>query len=785
MLLAFSYAESGLRADQTYDRLLRSAALSMLERVQMRPDETGDPRLWVDLPAAAFDTLAFAPDDRVFYRVHSRAGEELTGNPRLPMPKRTMSSEPYLYTATWSGEPVRFLVQSRALLTEQGEIWVTLQLGQTRLARDADALRAFGWSALTLTAVAVLCLALVPLAARRALAPLRGLSHDLEARHPDDLGPLDGPSPREVAGLVKALNGFMSRLTAMQRRSERFIADVAHQMRTGINAVDAEVQMASEAASLADVRERLARARSQSARTMRLTNQLLSHAMVIHRAEAQPAQALDLRALVREVLVEVLAAPQFAAMDLSFEDALPEPAPTILGDPVSLREALRNLLENAVQHGGANVGVTVTLALVSADSIALRVSDTGPGLAEEERLRVLERFRASGATGGSGLGLAIVAEVAQAHDAELTIDTAASGGLAVTVTFPGASPAPQGGPSRRDALLLLAAAPLVLGAALPGAARADATLTIWSATDAQIIAPILDAFRDAHPDISFRYRDFDTQALYSAVLASGPGGAAPDVVISPALDLQVQLVNEGLARPLPRRAVQAESAANWRGELFGFTLEPEVIVLNPAAFAALPRPRSHAGLADLIRDNPAVFAGRLGTYDIRRSGIGYLLSAQAATLGPDHARLTEIMGHTGTQLFETTADMVRAVAEGEILLATGVLGSYAAALVSADERAEILLLEDYNLAVPRTAFISRDATQPEAAARFIEFLLAPAGQAALARAPGLAPLTGPDWLSSTERASLLTLQPGPGMLLWQDRMKRQGFLADWVRSITP
>ncbi len=268
------------------------------------------------------------------------------------------------------------------------------------------------------------------------------------------------------------------------------------------------------------------------------------------------------------------------------------------------------------------------------------------------------------------------------------------------------------------------------GLAAPSRSQAAPPLVLWSATDSAVFARILDAFAGLHPGIAVDYHEIGTQALHRR-LAAGTG-PLPDLVISPALDLQVALVNRGLAQPLPGRAPAVPSGTSWRGELFGFTLEPEVVLLNRAAFAGLPHPRSHAALATLIRDRGEMLAGRLATYDIRRSGIGYLLSSQAAGIGPGQARLAEIMGRTGTRLFTSSAEMFRATAEGEVLIATGVLGSYADALARHDPRTEILLMEDYNLAVPRSGFVHRGAARPEAAGRLLRFLLSAPGQDALA-----------------------------------------------------
>ncbi|TQS73633.1 sensor histidine kinase [Rhodobacteraceae bacterium] len=437
LLLGVFYLQSAWQADRTYDRVLKSAALAMLERVYTLPAGPS-----VDVPAAAFDTLALARDDRIFYRIYTADGRDLTGDRDLPHATGPVSAQPRIWTEHWSGEAVRFLTQSRRLLTEHGQIWVSVQLGQTRRTRDAEMMRAFGWNALGLSVVALMLCGLVPLGARAAVAPLAGLGRDLGARAPDHLAPLRTTPPQEVSHLVAALNGFMARVGDLQVRNERFIADVAHQFRTGVNATDAHVQMAQAARSPSVASAHLAHARAQSAATMRLTNQLLAHAMVTHRSSAQSPGPLDLDALLRETLSQTLRDTRFAAVTLEYEG--PDDGQAwIAGDPVSLREAVRNILENALQHGMPPEGamenrpaLALRIAvLCGAGHITLEMADNGIGIAARDRARVLERFATQGARAGTGLGLAIVAEVARAHGADLALDQSAGGGLTVRLRF--------------------------------------------------------------------------------------------------------------------------------------------------------------------------------------------------------------------------------------------------------------------------------------------------------------------------------------------------------------
>ncbi len=148
--------------------------------------------------------------------------------------------------------------------------------------------------------------------------------------------------------------------------------------------------------------------------------------------------------------------------------------------------------------------------------------------------------------------------------------------------------------------------------------------------------------------------------------------------------------------------------AQWRDELFGLTFEPAVIVYNKAWFVGRHVPESRFDLIDLLREGDA-FRGRVGTYDIETSGVGYLLAfldaAQATTWG----RLVESLGRNSAQLFCCTADILDRVADGRLLIGYNVLGSYAQARAASDDRVGIVLPSDYTLVLSRAAFVSRDA----------------------------------------------------------------------------
>ncbi|MCF8491995.1 MAG: sensor histidine kinase, partial [Rhodospirillum sp.] len=390
----WTYARNA--ANGTYDLLLNGAALAILERSSVLPGGTT-----VDIPYSALELLGLAPDDRVFYRIFLDTGVTLTGEPDLPMVGDLVpSTQPRYVDAQWSGEEVRFIFLGRRLPGGGNARWIIAQVGHTRLARDTleRSLTSNGMAMLVF--LSLVGLAFVGLGINRALAPLNAIEQDLSKREPTDLTPLAAMPPREVEALISAINGFIQRLALNQEHTQTFIADVAHQTRTALGALQGTLDSASRQNDPEALANRLARAQDQANRTVRLTNQLLAHAMVIHRGENTPLQAMDLVGLARAVLEDTLRHSLSSDLEYGLETAsLPKGTAWIAGDPVSLREALRNLLDNAAKHGPQENRVDITLYRDETSDppvTGLLVEDAGPGIPPDRREAALERFRSLG-----------------------------------------------------------------------------------------------------------------------------------------------------------------------------------------------------------------------------------------------------------------------------------------------------------------------------------------------------------------------------------------------------
>ncbi|MDF1486385.1 sensor histidine kinase N-terminal domain-containing protein [Ramlibacter sp. H39-3-26] len=388
------------------------------------------------------------------YAVFDLSGRLLYGDLWLGMEAPPATASPEFHSMEWGGVTYRIVAQR--VHTAAGELVLALADGsnprQHWLSRTL--LRVLLPNAVLLAA-AVLA---VGWAVRRAFKPLRDLAEAVERRSPRDLSPIDeAASPLEVRPLVGALNRLFSLVDAQAESQRRFIADAAHQLRTPLAGVQAQVEAWALAAQVgykpnqpaaqADQApgaivleaQQLHKLRLATRRTSQLANQLLALSRADARAmEAQPMERVDLKDLCEAMLEQHLDAATAKHIDLGLDAA---PARTT-GHGWLLRELLGNLVDNAVRYTPEGGTVTIRCGVETAPGghaqPFLQVEDDGPGIAPAERARVAQRFyRVPGTVGeGNGLGLAIAEEIARLHRAALSLASGGGGrGLVVTLVF--------------------------------------------------------------------------------------------------------------------------------------------------------------------------------------------------------------------------------------------------------------------------------------------------------------------------------------------------------------
>ncbi|MFY0480905.1 sensor histidine kinase [Achromobacter marplatensis] len=782
-------------AEQAFDRLLAASALTIAGSVQIE-----DNGVTVEPPVSSLAMLSGS--ERVFYEARASNGRLITGYadlaPALPL---AQAATPVFAYVTYHDEPVRVATVGRLVSASQHAGWVTVRVAETLGSREALASEILGRGALPLLIVSLVALGLLWFGVQRAFAPLAVLERDLRTRAPEDLTPLTTPVPPEVRRLVQALNAFMQRLSIIMDTLNTLVADATHQVRTPLASLRAQAEVALEETDPARLRERIGRIHLNATHASQLINQLLMDATITHRLGKGPRESVGVAETINETRRRI---GPVEAGRLHIEIAPEVRRARIAGDRVALREMLRNLVDNALRYAPDGT-VDIQATPVAGFRVALTVSDRGPGISDDEKEAVQQRFtrgRAGQSRSGSGLGLAIVRSVAMAHGGSLWLHDRPGGGLSARVILPLAQPS---GRHLAAWLGALCSAAMLLTAA-PGDARAaeldeivthypapqptSRTLVIAGPTDTPVVAPLIQGFQALRPDVSVTYREIGSRELYEATVDGRL--TQVDVLMSSASDLQIRLANDGYAQSYASPyAPKLPSWAVWRNEVYGFTFEPAVIVYNPKRFTEATVPRSRQDLLRLLEREPSGLQGRVGTYDIAASSVGYLLAEQDELVSSNFWGLANAMGQAGVRLSPTTAQLLDAIENDDMDLAYNILGSYALSRQASGSKIGVVFPQDYVLVLARSVLISRRAPSPDLARALVDWLLSPAGQQVASSHAALGSImedTPGRWTSEAVLArSSGIVQPvvlSPALLVGLDQRRHSRFVQNWVRLVT-
>ncbi len=782
------YAERA--SDRAFDRLLAASALTIAGAVQVENEA-----VVVEIPFAAF--AMFSGQDRVFYAVEDPDAQTVTGYEDLArqMPE-TVSAEPVFSDVAYRGETVRVASVGRLISTASDTGWVTIHVAETQNQREALSAEILSNAVLPVIALTLLAVALVWFGISRMFAPLTQLEGELQARAPDDLSPITVPVPEEVDHLVSALNAFMARLDKAMERVSGLVAEAAHEVRTPLASLRAQAEVAMDEPDPEALRRRVGRIHTGAVQASQLVSQLLMEATVSHRMENTETEPTSLGAVVEDVR-QRLDPDQAGRLTITLTREAADA--TLRVDRVALREMMRNLVDNALVYSEGAVDIE---GRIEGANLHVAVSDRGPGIADEEKALVMERFkRGKASTGvvGSGLGLSIVARVAAAHGGRVALRDRAGGGLTVAVSLP--LPRRGGSTALGMAAAIMLSAALVLPAGPVDAApitypapngATERTLTIVGTTDTPLFSFFVEAFQAEWPDVSVVYEEADSLPIYQRFV-EGDLEVVPDLIISSASDLQLKLANDGHALAYDSPYLGAlPDWAHWRNEVFGFTFEPAVIIYNPDRISADEVPRTHLTLAELLETQTERFRGQIATYDIGLSGVGYLLAAQDQTISSTFWRLASAFGRVNAQFSGSSPAILNGVADGSLALGYNVLGSYAFARQAEGARIEIVVPDDYVLVLTRSMLIPRAAPNADLARAFIDFALSPGGQAVAAGPTALGsvvPEGAGDWTSekiaARGRGVIQPIPLGPSLLVALDTLRRQRFLDTWQEIVSP
>ncbi|RJF96160.1 ATP-binding protein [Noviherbaspirillum saxi] len=265
-----------------------------------------------------------------------------------------------------------------------------------------------------------------------ALSPLNRIGHDLAHRNADSLAPVsDEGVPREVSLLVAELNSLLGRMANALRSQQHFVADAAHELRSPLTALKLQLQTLTRAKDEAARTQAVARLQGGVERASRLVEQLLALARQDPLSDSPPQAPVRLSACMENAISDVGPLASSRNVEIRLGDVADI---SVSGNAEALRIMIRNLIDNAVRYAPHDGTVAIAISFENA-RVMLTVEDSGPGISEENRLRVFDRFyRVPGTSaGGSGLGLAIVKAIADRHDATVHLGHSRLGGLKVDI----------------------------------------------------------------------------------------------------------------------------------------------------------------------------------------------------------------------------------------------------------------------------------------------------------------------------------------------------------------
>lgn len=386
----------------------------------------------IDLDSLSFSLLIRDARDQRYFAIYDTHGTLLAGDHRLTRVPAGSDERAAFDTLSLDGKTLR-----RAVLNGERDSLpgFEIQVAETTVRRDRLTLHLLRGVLVPQAFSLLLSLPLIWFGISRGLRPLEELRRRITHRSAQDLDaiPVDN-IPRELLPVVTALNDLLLRFRAVQEEQRRFTADAAHQIKTPLAILAAEIELARSDATCPCAQPTYERLQTATFRLTHLVRQLL--ALAHSEANEGAAHVLfDLSELARDVTGDFVAAAARRRIDLGFEGT--EQAIPVRGNVILIREAMKNLLENALKF--TPEGGMVTLS-THAYPPTFSVADSGPGIPEAELPLIFKRFHRApeGSTAeGSGLGLAIVQEVARKHGAVVTAGKSTLGGALFEFQFEG------------------------------------------------------------------------------------------------------------------------------------------------------------------------------------------------------------------------------------------------------------------------------------------------------------------------------------------------------------
>ena len=424
----WQFSSETKRAEIIFDRGLLSAALAISRDVALSDGDA--------LSTNTRRLVNNTSGGEVFYHVFAPDGVFVTGYstpPVPPTPTPAQSAEPYFYEAEYQGKDVRVLrIQYITTVADVSGVY-NVTVWQSADVRSSF-VRDVVMRSVAVTVVLVMSLFLVVwFGVGLGLRPLLDLQDAIAQRSPSELKPIVRDVPAEAKGLVSTLNSLLDRVSRRISSKDEFISNAAHQLRNPVAGVLALAEAVEQAPDARSVQKRSRELVEAARQASRLTNQLLSFERAAGSDMTRTSSIVDLGQLVTETVQQNQA--RASDQNVRLETEIEAENITIDGDPVMIREAILNLLNNALVHGGDKMDRITMRVTRQKDQAILVVEDNGVGIPSDRRFDATLRFGQLNNGPGSGLGLPIAARVASNHGGTLEI-LPRDDGTSVCLTFP-------------------------------------------------------------------------------------------------------------------------------------------------------------------------------------------------------------------------------------------------------------------------------------------------------------------------------------------------------------
>ena len=415
-------------AQESQDNILAASAISILDSARVVEGEIS-----IDLPYSSLSMLDSVTDERAFYAIRLN-DEFLSGYSDLP--RITPPSDVTAFqSTTYLDEDIRIASTWRNFSALDGQAYLEISVAQTLTGLNQSIARISRISLAVGFGFFLLSMVIAMVIAQTTIRPLHRLTGSVSRRGPSDLRPLAAPVPTEMAPLVSSLNSLMTRLQKSLSRSEDFIAEAAHRVRTPMAIVRTQAEVTLRRVEKEENRQavrEMIRAVDESSRT---AGQLLDHAMVSVRTDNLARQSIQLDELIVDVANRLHPISELRDLEIVAKKL---ECTKIQGDPILVQNAIQNVLDNAVKYTDADTEITVQLDH-SEGFAHIHVRDEGSGFDATEIDRLLQRFergRNADRIVGSGLGLTIVDDIMRAHRGHITLTNNSGAGACVTLSFP-------------------------------------------------------------------------------------------------------------------------------------------------------------------------------------------------------------------------------------------------------------------------------------------------------------------------------------------------------------